>query len=550
MAKPRIALIALYTDYPVQEMGLQYVASYVRREGYEVLLLGGVAEQMDYDRLLQFAPDVVGITAYQDTLKGVRLTAETARRLLPQAAICLGGAAATFHHREMLTDWPFVDYVVRGEGEVTFHHLVTCLETGADVAEVQGLSYRRGDEVVVNPERPPVQDLDSLPWPARDLLPETREREAVLYTSRGCTRRCRFCASEHYRKSWRGGSISRSLDEVEELIAQHAVCRFAVLDFSFEDPGGAVGLSRMREFAEGLLARGLRIGYDVQMRAEVRRLLDADTLRLLKRAGLYLVFLGLEAGNEDDLRLYGKIATVEDNEAILRLFALHEIDVHHGFIMFNPYSTFARLRQNLDLLARHGLAAHFWRMQSKLELYPGTALAAQGSRDGIIRQARWDDPYTYQFLDARIEQFSLWLDGWLSRVFEDHWLKRCFASHLERGMLAFFRIYCENAGLEEERALVLAAEREKREVEAELSARSTRWFGQLLDLAETGWEPETAQQIADRELGRKYLGEVAGRVAFLKARLCRELARRRPELDLITHGRHPVPNPGRHTATC
>jgi anaerobic magnesium-protoporphyrin IX monomethyl ester cyclase len=311
------------------------------------------------------------------------------------------------------------------------------------------------------------------------------------------------------------------------------VHRFTLQDQSFEDPGESVGLARMREFAEGLLARGLRIGYDVQMRAEVHRLLDPGTIHLLKRSGLYEVFLGLEAGNEDDLRLYGKVATVEDNEASLQLFAAHGIGVQHGFIMYNPYSTFSRLRRNLDLLARHGLAAHFERMQTKLRLYPGTALAEQVGSDGLIRQARWEDECSYEFVDARIGRLSRWLDEWLAPIFQDLRLKRCFASYLDYGTFGFLRIYCENAGLEEERALVLAAEREKREVQTELNARSTRWFGQLLDLAETGWEPETAQQIADRELGQKYLGEVASRVTFLKARLCRELARRQPELRLL-----------------
>src|SRR6185295_2853946 len=173
-----------------------------------------------------------------------------------------------------------------------------------------------------------MHNLDELPFAARDQFRAHGNRLEYLRisTSRGCVARCAFCSAPHVGnrvqagKAWRGRSVGSVRDELGELVDRYGYRTFDFVDSTFEDPdGGAIGKARIAAIANGIIERDLDIYYNCCMRAENWSDDDRELLELLARSGLEKVNVGIESGNEWELRLWDKRATVDDNIRMIRL---------------------------------------------------------------------------------------------------------------------------------------------------------------------------------------------------------------------------------------
>jgi anaerobic magnesium-protoporphyrin IX monomethyl ester cyclase len=375
----------------LESLGLGYLASCLRRGGFDAEILDAPLLGFDYTRLTEEirARDcrILAVSViFQENLRSVLEWLADLRAAGFNAHITLGGHPATFTFKEILTEYKAVDSVVRGEGEFTLLELAQKIRGDADWRDIRGVAYRADGEVVLNEPRPLIADLNSLPWPARDVMaarPSAFEHLAVV-ASRGCHGRCSFCSIAAFYRGfkgpvWRGRDPGDVLDEIDAARKIYPHPFVILFDDCFIGPGKA-GRRRAYRFGEALVARRVDYSLCTSCRADQ---VDEDLFGLLKAGGLKKVFLGVESGNEATLELYDKRSGVETNRRAIETLNKLGLDVDVGFIMFSPYTTFDRLQQDLDFLMASGCGPDATSCGS-LGLFPGQPIVSRLEADDLL----------------------------------------------------------------------------------------------------------------------------------------------------------------------
>ena len=404
-----------------EHLGVALMAAVLRRAGFTATILEIEHEELaaGVEAVVESDPSIVCFTLMSLNVRSCLAVAEAVKRRLPDTLLVAGGPAGTYGAQQLLRSNPCIDAVATGEGEPIIFDLVQRRYLDEPIDDCPGIVFRDGDgKVTTNPTLPLIPDLDVLPFPARDQLEmHGNKLEYVrISTSRGCVARCTFCSAPNisnrvqHGKAWRGRSVESVLDEVEHLVRTYNFRTYDFIDSTFEDPDGRrIGKARARAIAEGILERNLDIFYNVCMRAENWSDDDHELLDLLVRSGLEKVNIGIEAGNETDLRLWDKLATVEDNIRVMRLLREHGIYLAMGFIQFHPYATVETLCANAEFLRRHGGGHNLRRLTERLEIYPGTVIAGKMEQDGLLDDAYFEElhPLAYSYQDENVGRLAV-----------------------------------------------------------------------------------------------------------------------------------------------
>ena len=375
----------------------------------------------DLDRALERDVLLVGITCltgYQIHF-GTQL-ARYVRRRAPRAPIVWGGVHPTATPEETLRE-PFVDYVVIGEGEVTFPALVDALAGGGDPAALPGVGSKGpGGAIRVNP-RPPLLDiseLDDLPYDLIDMREYVDGLEdAPFYGvegSRGCIYACTFCYNPGYnQRQWRPRGAVRIVDNLERLHRAHGIRNFFVSDDCF-----FVSLDRAREFAELMIERDLGIRWGCEANLSILSKMDDATLQKLADSGLDFLSIGVESGSERVIEYVAKPVRLSDLRTFNRRLARYPIHPKYTFMTGTPIEGERELRQSVDLV-RQLMADNDKALIQAFYLatpYPGTVYLEQCREHGFVpptRLADWAnfDPFS-------VARYLPWIRGRKKRMFE------------------------------------------------------------------------------------------------------------------------------------
>ncbi|WP_181808411.1 B12-binding domain-containing radical SAM protein [Streptomyces shenzhenensis] len=402
-----------------EHLGVAYMASVLRHVGFTAEIRevehGDEHHAAAIAHLREYRPDLVCFTLMSLNVTSCVSLCRQLREALPDTPIACGGPAGTFAGQDVLRNNPYADIVAVGEGEPTILDLAQRLYVKEPLTDCPGICYRDEEGGIhQNPARPLIHDLEVLPFPARDQLSQHGDKlEYVrVSTSRGCVANCAFCSAPHLKnrvqagKAWRGRGPEQIVEEVAQIVERHNFRTFDFVDSTFEDPdGGRVGKKRVAAIAQGILDRGLDIYYNVCMRAENWHDTPEDhaLLDLLTASGLEKVNVGIEAGTAEELLLWEKRATVEDNVTIIRMLREHGIYLAMGFIPFHPYATVDTLTANARFL-RDNAGHNLRRMTERLEIYPGTTIVRRLESDDLLDHSYHDslDPYGYSFADEKV----------------------------------------------------------------------------------------------------------------------------------------------------
>ena len=284
-------------------LGLAYIAAVAREKGFDVKILEANAHDLSYEQvekeIKEYDPDYVALTATSSMMNEVTKLV----KLFPKKAkVILGGIHASSMPKEVMQDYPQIDYVIRREGEETIVELLQ----GKPLNEIGGLSYREKNTIIHNQDSQFVEDLDSLPFPARDLLPMEKyfsfeaRRSPIDYivSGRGCPYRCTFCAD--FITSGRKLRIRSAQSLVKEI--QHLVDTYGTQEIDFQDDNFTFYAQRVFEFCDLMIKTGLNKKVIWKVANGVRcDKLTLPMLKKMKQAGCYMLSLGIESGNQEIL---------------------------------------------------------------------------------------------------------------------------------------------------------------------------------------------------------------------------------------------------------
>lgn len=403
-------VIVLIGFQKIGNLGLGYLSAVLRRAGFDVRVVDIEAPAAEIVR---------EVTARRPLLAGfslifqyyIRRYGDLMERLRQAGVDChftMGGHYPSLSFEQTLKAVPELDSVVQFEGEATLLELAETLSAGDDWRKIDGVIYRRGDEIVANRARHLTPDLDSLPFPDRDFAPTEilGRRGMPLLASRGCARTCSFCSIHTFYRTAPGKVVRlrKTTDVVREMRQLHEERGITV--FLFQDDDFPIFGPKWRAWANDLVdqlhASGLsrKVIWKINCRADA---VEPELLARMRDAGLYMVYMGLESGDEQGLVTLNKEITVEQNLAAVRMLKALAIRFEYGFMLLDPSSTFGSVRTNVAFLrgiVGDGCAAATF---CKMLPYDGTpikdALAASGRLRGDVCTP------DYGFLDPRLDDF-------------------------------------------------------------------------------------------------------------------------------------------------
>jgi radical SAM superfamily enzyme YgiQ (UPF0313 family) len=291
---------SVHSHPPFIPLGLAYLGAVAEQAGHQVTVIDCQAEKLTYesfrDRLAQTPSDVVGVTATTLLYKSAMQLVTIAKQVQPQAVTVLGGSHGTLWDENALREYPSLDIVVRREGEQTFIELLEKLETKSSLDNVLGITFRKEDKTIRTPDRPFIEDLDSLPFPAHDLLPLEKLKHmgkllVPLVSSRGCVYWCDFCST--VRMFGRGYRMRSPKNVVDEMQLVHD--KYGVDQVTFYDDAFSVDRNRVIKICEELHARKLKMTWDCGTRVDM---VDRELMTIMRDAGCIAVWLGVESGSE------------------------------------------------------------------------------------------------------------------------------------------------------------------------------------------------------------------------------------------------------------
>lgn len=380
-------------------LGLAYIAAVLEKIGHTVvivdrnpvLLQGGDVEAFTRKILSDFRPDFIGITATTPLMEDVAVIVQIVREILPDVPLIIGGPHVTALPETTLEQYPAVDIVVRGEGEFTLPEIVA----GRPRAEILGITWRKGEEIISNPARPLITDLDALPFPSRNLFdmefylqPDNIVirglrgiRATHIYNARGCYYNCKFCAgSAVFGREVRSNSAQTIIEEINFLID-----KYKVEALYFDEDVFFSSRDRAETICKALIEAEIpeKIKWAGLMRANAAPL---DILKMMKKSGCVQVEFGFETGSSRMLKVVRKGVTLEQNYAAARNSHKAGLRLLASMIVGCPSETLAEYNETIEFL--RDIEPHYIGFNKFIPL-PGSQFFKDLSAEGKLGNEDW-----------------------------------------------------------------------------------------------------------------------------------------------------------------
>ena len=370
-------------------MASMYLAAYVRKMGFNPRILDLDLDYMPPEEVVKYvdsmSPKVVGMTAFTSTVKTAYKLLDMIKEKVKNVLTVIGGPHVTFLPEEALAH-SGVDVVAIGEGEQTLYELLDAYEKGKDLSEVKGLAYKKENgQIEYTPPRPFIQNLDEIPFPARDLVNYERYRwngvlEAPMLTTRGCTFQCQYCSSsEMMGRRYRMRSVDNVIEEIREVQD-----KYHVKDIEFIDDTFTLNMKRAAEVMKAIVREKLDVRLSLSSRVNT---INEELMQYLKKGGTTNIYYGIESGSQRVLDLMKKGIKLEQAEAAVALAKKYKIGVLGSYILGYPGETPEEMDQTIKFSIKLNTD---YAQYSILTPFPGTPIYYELDRKGLILTKDWD----------------------------------------------------------------------------------------------------------------------------------------------------------------
>lgn len=365
-------------------LGLGYIASVIRDED-DVKILDALS--MDYtdeevaNEIKKFNPQVVGVTATTPAIYEAYNVAKIAKTINPDTTTIIGGSHATFTSMEILNECEYIDIVVRGEGEETIQELLHVLEKNEDLSNVKGITYRDNGKIIETKDRPLIKDLDTVPFPSYDLLPELESngvKYGVMMTSRGCPFKCTFCSSSLLgQKRWRERSAENVIEEIEFLESK------GIKEIEFLDDTFTLNPRRVEDICNLLKKERVDLSWSCSSRVNT---INKEIAEKMKEVRCHTVFFGVESGTDWVLKSIGKGISLKEAERSVQITKDLNMNSICSFILGMPEENIETINNTINFAIK--LDPTFAQF-SIATPYPGTKLYDIAVRKGYLLTKDW-----------------------------------------------------------------------------------------------------------------------------------------------------------------
>ena len=336
--------------YKTVHLGLGYLAAFARQHHDDLeftVLDTRVATRKETRQFFERRFDLIAMTVFSPVYFEVKALYSRIRAEHPGTPLCLGGPYVTTIREEIMKETP-ADFAIYGEGEVTFSELIGHLRGGKKKEDIAGLIWlSEQGEVIRNPERERIAQLDSIPFPAYDLFPMDRYPLHRMVTSRGCPYSCAWCnSSSVWGYSYRRRSTQNVLEEIDLLVSRYGKKIFVFGDNTFN-----VDLDWVDDLCGKLIASDLRILWSVSMRAEN---MTPEIAARMKKAGCYNVAIGVESANNEILRHMRKTVDIGAIGKGIRMMKDAGIEVLTQYVIGSPHDTLETVKESIEFARTSG----------------------------------------------------------------------------------------------------------------------------------------------------------------------------------------------------
>jgi len=371
-------------------LGLCYLAAFLQGNGLEVNLIDAEAERLPdsvvIERLKKFKPNAIGITSTTVAFYRALQLAQCIKSYNPAIPVIIGGSHVSANPDKTLS-YKYFDFGILGEGEITFSELLRAIETGASVENIQGIAYRKYDQVVLTARRPYINNLDSLPFPARHLLFDIkRYRPPVgchiktpvisMITSRGCPYRCIFCDTNVFGHGIRYHSPGYMAAEIRSVISSYGAKEIAFVDDTFTIDTGRV------EKIVSLISK-FKIKWTCMTRANK---LNRELLNEMKNAGCWQIGIGIESGNQQIRDFIKKDINIKDVYNTVKWSTEAGIYVKGFFMLGHPHDTLDTINDTIKLATSMPLSDVVVTIATPI---PGTEFYKIAPKYGTFKNDDW-----------------------------------------------------------------------------------------------------------------------------------------------------------------
>ncbi|UZE93663.1 MAG: B12-binding domain-containing radical SAM protein [Candidatus Pacearchaeota archaeon] len=334
----------------IPPLGLGYLASSLRKEfGFNHIKFKIVDRDIKQE-INNFKPDIIGITSVtQNYNKAIEYAKIAKKHDIP---VIIGGVHISALPSTLSRD---MDVGVIGEGEETIIELFNLFEEkgcfdGDELEKIDGIVFRRNGELIITKKRKPIEPLDRIPMPARDLF--TIKKSTSMFTSRGCPYRCTFCASSRFWDNVRFFSAEYVVNEIKYLISKYKVKNIAFWDDIF-----IADKRRLKQILELLKKEGIlgKVNFTCSVRSN---LVNNEVSWLLKQMNVKSVSMGLESGSPTTLEyLKGRNITIKDHINAINIFKKYGIKIGASFIIGSPKESQEDILRTLKFIKENRLAS-------------------------------------------------------------------------------------------------------------------------------------------------------------------------------------------------
>jgi anaerobic magnesium-protoporphyrin IX monomethyl ester cyclase len=414
--------------------GLLSIAAYLIEQGHDVFVYDCLGPEAPFElqkqaqAILAYQPQIVGFSTTTSSFPDAADLAQKIKEQLPDTVTVCGGVHVSALEGKLLKDYPALDFLAAGEGELTMAELVG----GVPPAEIKGLIWRQGEQVITNEPRPKIDDLDSLPFPAYEklrgfpgdyhlpLFSYTQTPGATMITSRGCMFQCSYCDRSVFKKGFRYNSAAYIYEHMKHLREKFGVRHINIYDDLF-----TANRQRIVELGDKLTRFPLGINFNCAVRVGYT---DDELLVMLKDAGCLMVSLGIESADPQMLARHKAGVSLDDVRDTVRRIQKAGLRAKGLFMMGLPGETEESIRQTSDFIISLGLDDM---NMAKFTPFPGAPLWSTIREEGTFNEDwRLMNCLNFVFVPKGIDS-----QGRLDQLYNEH-VKRFYS---DRGWRKKFR---------------------------------------------------------------------------------------------------------------